>query len=196
MIQALPAWQAGSMALIPDLATERLVLRRWRESDRAPFAAMNADTEVMADLGGPLLRAASDAKFEAFSGFFNTHGYSRWVVEGSLNGSEPIYLGYAGIKPHDESHTLGAHSDIGWRFSRAAWGHGFATEAAAAALHDAFTRVGLTRVLSYTAPDNARSQAVMRRLGLERDESLDFTMPDDVLGEWHGLVWVATAPTT
>ena len=74
---------------------------------------------------------------------------------------------------------------------RSAWGHGYATEAARAALHDAFTRCGLTDVLAYTAPDNLRSQAVMARLGLRRDASRDFSEP---VGErmWRGLVWVAT----
>lgn len=184
------------MADAPTLRTERLTLRRWQERDRDAFAAMNAELPVMADLGGPLSRAESDAKFDAFSGFFDSHGYSRWVIEGSINGSEPQYLGYCGLKPHDETHPLGAHSDIGWRLREVAWGHGFASEAAAAALEDVFTRVGLSTVYAYTAADNVRSQAVMDRLGLQRAEQLDFTIPDDVLGEWRGLVWVATAPAS
>lgn len=178
---------------VPELSTERLTLRRWREADRDAFAAMNAEPEVMADLGGPLSRAASDEKFDRFNATFDSHGYTRWVVEGSLGG-ESEFLGYAGIKPHDESHPLGPHADIGWRLRRAAWGHGFATEAARAALNDGLGRADLEVVYAYTAADNVRSQAVMKRLGLRREETLDFTIPDDVLGEWHGLVWVATAP--
>jgi RimJ/RimL family protein N-acetyltransferase len=74
---------------------------------------------------------------------------------------------------------------------RHAWGHGYATEAARAALSDAFTRVGLTEVLAYTALDNLRSQAVMDRLQLRRDPSRDFTADYDTVKGWRGLVWVA-----
>jgi RimJ/RimL family protein N-acetyltransferase len=74
---------------------------------------------------------------------------------------------------------------------RSAWGHGYATEAARAALNDAFTRVGLAEVVAYTAPDNLRSQAVMSRLQLERDPSRDFTADYDGVKAWRGLVWVA-----
>jgi RimJ/RimL family protein N-acetyltransferase len=80
--------------------------------------------------------------------------------------------------------------EIGWRFVRSAWGKGFAFEAAEAALRDIFVRTELTEVLSFTAPDNVRSQALMRRLELKRDEERDFTVDcDGVL--WRGLVWVA-----
>jgi len=94
--------------------------------------------------------------------------------------------------PRRRDHPLGSHDEIGWRLTRRACGHGYATEAARAALEDAFTRVGLTEIVSYTSPDNIWSQAVMALLKLRRDESRDFTVDDDVAGTWHGLVWVAT----
>ena len=167
------------------IETPRLILRRWEERDRAPFAAMNADAEVMYDLGGPIFRAASDAKFDRYAAAFDRDGYSRWVLENR----EGLFLGYTGVL-HRSEHPIGAHDEIGWRLIRAAWGQGFATEAAKAALHDAFTRVGLKEVLSYTAPDNLRSQAVMARLRLHRDPSRDFTA-DFGAGDWHGWMWVA-----
>ena len=86
-----------------------------------------------------------------------------------------------------EDHPLGAHVQVGWRFVRRAWGHGYATEATLVALDDAFGRAGLKEILAYTAADNARSQAVMGRLGLTRDPSRDFTMDNG----WRGMVWVA-----
>jgi RimJ/RimL family protein N-acetyltransferase len=167
--------------------TPRTRLRRWREADRAAFAALHAHAEVMLDQGGPISRAASDAKFDRYVAAFNRHGFCRWAVEDR----DEEFLGYAGIMPSHTDHPLGPHFDIGWRLMRSAWGQGYATEAAGAALHDAFVRVGLKEIVAYTAPDNVRSQAVMVRLRLQRDPSRDFTADYDGIGAWRGLVWVA-----
>jgi RimJ/RimL family protein N-acetyltransferase len=168
------------------LRTARLTLRPWRETDREAFAALNADPEVSWDLGGPLTRAASDAKFDRYLATFNRHGFSRLAVEDS----QQVFLGYAGVMPRPADHPLGPHADIGWRLRRTAWGHGYASEAAQAALADVFARAGLAEVLAYTSADNARSQAVMRRLGLRREPARDFSHGYD--GKpWRGLVWVA-----
>ena len=168
------------------ILSERLRLRSWRDSDRAAFGALNADPEVSRDLGGPLTRAASDAKLARYTATFEQVGFCRWLVE-DLNGQ---FLGYAGVMPSRPGHQLGGHFDIGWRLVRAAWGHGYATEAARASLRDAFERVHLTEVLAYTSADNVRSQAVIRRLNMQRATSLDHSEP---MGEgmWQGLVWMA-----
>lgn len=146
----------------------------------------------MHDFGATHTRDESDRKFDRYAATFDDVGYGRWVVEGSIDGTPPAFLGYTGITPNrEDDHPLGHHDDLGWRLRREAWGHGFASEAARASLQDAFTRVGLTEVVAYTAPDNVRSQAVMTRAGLRRDESLDFDAHVDGIGMWHGLVWVA-----
>ena len=169
------------------ITTERLRLRPWREGDRDAFAAINADPDVAHDLGGPLSRTACDAKLDRYIGAFNRLGFCRWAIETKAG----AFLGYAGVMPIGSAHPLGEHHDIGWRLSRVAWGHGYATEAASAALDDVFSRVGLAEVLSYTAADNLRSRAVMMRLNLRRDASRDFTLHEERLVPWHGLVWVA-----
>ena len=168
------------------IKTPRLILRSWRDGDRDSFAAMNADREVMWDLGGPLDRARSDAKFDRYVAAFERHGFCRWALEDS----EGRFIGYTGIMPSGPDHPLGDHAEIGWRLVRSAWGFGYATEVAKAALEDVFTRVGLEEVLSYTSPDNMRSRAVMERLGLKRDPARDFSA---VYGSetWHGWVWGA-----
>jgi RimJ/RimL family protein N-acetyltransferase len=169
------------------IETERLRLRPWREEDRDVFAALNGDPDVARDLGGPLSRAASDAKLDRYVAAFKKLSFCRWAIE-TRTGD---FVGYAGVMPVGKIHPLGEHHDIGWRLMRKAWGQGYATEAARAVLDDVFTRVGLSEVLSYTAADNMRSQAVMGRLKLVRDVSRDFTLHDERLGLWHGLVWVA-----
>ncbi len=171
------------------ITTQRLRLRPWREDDRDAFAALNADPEVSRDLGGPLSRAACDAKLDRYVAVFNELGFCRWAIETRAGD----FLGYAGVMPVGQGHPLGEHHDIGWRLKRDAWRQGFATEAARASLADVFARAGLTEVLSYTAPDNLRSQAVMARLQLSRDRSRDFVTYYEGVGEWHGLVWVARA---
>jgi len=169
------------------IETPRLRLRAWRTTDADAFAALNSDAEVMADEGGPLDRISSDAKLGRYRAALARNGFGRWVVEDRVG----VFLGYAGVMPSPAGHPLGDHVEIGWRLVRAAWGHGYATEAARAALDDALERVGLPEVLAYTAPDNLRSQAVMQRLRLFRDPARDFTADYGSQKGWHGLVWVA-----
>ena len=111
---------------------------------------------------------------------------SRWAVENA----DGVFLGYAGVMPRlSGDHPLGAHFEVGWRFVRAAWGHGYATESARATLRHAIDHVGLHEIVSYTSPDNIRSQAVMTKLNLIRDPARDF-VTRTVRGEaWRGLVW-------
>jgi RimJ/RimL family protein N-acetyltransferase len=170
------------------LVTARLVLRPWRETDRAAFAALNADPEVARDLGGPLDRVRSDEKFDRYRATFERVGFARWAID-----ADGGFAGYAGLMPSTAGHVLGPHVEIGWRLVRAAWGRGYATEASRAALADGFTRLRLDEVLAYTSADNRRSRAVMERLSLRRDRARDFTSLHE--GRmWRGLVWAAAAP--
>jgi RimJ/RimL family protein N-acetyltransferase len=168
------------------IRTDRLRLRNWRESDREAFARLNAAPEVTQDLGGPLDRIESVAKFDRYMAAFERHGFCRWALE-DLSGQ---FLGYAGVMPSRHGHPLGPHSDIGWRLVRVAWGRGYATEAARASLQDAFERMRLKEVFAYTSADNFRSRAVIGRLKLQRAASLDYSEPLGA-GMWQGMVWIA-----
>jgi RimJ/RimL family protein N-acetyltransferase len=169
------------------LETERLRLRPWRPTDADAFAAMNADPEVMADLGGPYGREASDAKLARYAEAFERLGYTRWLAE-TRDGAE--FVGYIGLLPVGEDHPLAPSSEIGWRLVRSAWCRGYATEAARAALADAFGRLGLVEVAAFTSAENHRSQAVMARLGMTREPHRDFEHGDPH-AQWKGLVWIA-----
>jgi RimJ/RimL family protein N-acetyltransferase len=156
------------------LRTERLLLRRWRPADREPFAAMNADPEVMRHFPAPLTRAESDAGVDRIEAEFEERGFGLWALEVAASGE---FIGFTGLSvPRFEAHFTPA-VEIGWRLARPAWGHGYASEAARRALASAFDDHGLTEVVSFTSQSNVRSQAVMRRIGLTHDPADDFGHP-------------------
>ncbi|MFY7927465.1 MAG: GNAT family N-acetyltransferase [Oligoflexus sp.] len=171
---------------------ETFELQCWAEIHRESFVEMQRDADVMADLGGVFDREASDAKFDRYRDAWLLHGISRWAVV-SARGQ---FLGYTGVmRRTDLDHPLGSHYEIGWRFCRSAWGKGLATRSALQALHHAWTVLETHEILSYTAANNLRSQNVMSRLGLKRDEARDFTAMYPK-GQWSGLVWVAGRPSS
>lgn len=170
------------MASEPCLRTERLVMRRWQPQDREPFAAMNADAEVMENFPATLSRAQSVAMIERIEACFEHHGYGLWALE--LGEHEPL-IGFAGLSPVDIPVAFAPAVEVGWRLARRFWGRGFATEAAAEAIAFGFARRDLEEIVSFTAARNARSRRVMERLGMRRDPAEDFDHP--LLGEGSPL---------
>jgi RimJ/RimL family protein N-acetyltransferase len=169
-----------------EIVTNRLRLRPWRDADLAPFAAMNADAEVMAHYPAPLARAASDAMVERIGAHFARHGFGLWAVEAP---GVAEFLGYVSLLvpsvPFRFASAQQPPVEVGWRLGRAHWGQGYATEAARAALDVGFGRFGLAEVVSFTVPANHRSRAVMERLGMRRAPADDFDHP--ALPEGHAL---------
>ncbi|MFD7416419.1 GNAT family N-acetyltransferase [Kitasatospora purpeofusca] len=153
-----------------DLHTDRLLIRRWRESDLEPWAAMNADPEVRQHLGEPLSRERSDESVARFEADFDRRGYGWWAVEVRETGE---FIGFAGLDDIDYEAPF-AGVEIGWRLARSAWGRGYATEAARAVLAFGFDTLELPEILAVTTATNLRSQAVMTRLGMTRDPACDF----------------------
>jgi RimJ/RimL family protein N-acetyltransferase len=161
-----------------ELRTERLVLRRWRESDLEPWAAMNADPEVREHLGGVMTREQSDASVAAFESDFDERGFGWWAVEVGATGE---FIGFAGLDQVEEDMPF-TGVEIGWRLSRSSWGRGYATEAARATLTFGFETLKLPEILAITTLGNVRSQAVMRRIGMTlADEFDDPTAPEGPL---------------
>ncbi|MCU1587443.1 MAG: N-acetyltransferase [Frankiales bacterium] len=147
-----------------ELRTARLLLRRWREEDREPWAALCADPVVMEHFPAPLTREQADAMADRVEMHFAEHGYGLWAVD--VDGR---FAGYTGLVWTD---ALGGRDlEVGWRLATWAWGRGYATEAAQAAV-----AVGLdnsSEVVSFTAVTNERSQRVMERIGMRRDGEFD-----------------------
>jgi len=150
----------------PELRTDRLLLRRWREEDREPFAEMNADPAVMEHFPARLTRAESDAFVDRVEQGFADHGFGLWAVEA---GGELV--GFTGLSvPRFRVAWMDAREqpvvEVGWRLRRSAWGRGYATEAARECVRFAFEDLGRDEVVSFTVVGNVRSRAVMERLGM------------------------------
>ena len=174
-------WDAVVMT-VQGLETERLRLRRWKRSDRAPFAQLNADPDVMEFFPSTLTRSASDAFVDRIESTFDALGLGLWAVELRSAGT---FAGYVGLWPADFDAHFTPATEIGWRLAKAHWGRGFATEAARAVAQDGFDRLGLDEIVSFTAVVNVRSRSVMERLGMGHDPADDFDHPR--LGEGHVL---------
>lgn len=158
-----------------ELSSERLLLRGWRDADREPFAALNADPIIMRHFMQRLSRSESDELADEIEEEFRQEGWGLWALEERSTG---IFVGFTGLsRPPFESHFT-PNVEIGWRLARHAWGRGLATEAARVALAFGFEEARLEEIVSFTAVGNERSRAVMRRLGMSHDPSEDFDHPD------------------
>jgi ribosomal-protein-alanine N-acetyltransferase len=152
------------------IETSRLILRPWRQSDLPLFAEQNADPVVMRFLSGVLTREQSDAYVASAERHLAEHGFGKWAVEAP--GVAP-FIGAVGLSWVKFTAAFTPVVEVAWRLHRQYWGHGYATEAARAAIEDGFTRVGLPEVVALTALDNRASMRVMERLGMTRTIEFD-----------------------
>ncbi|HLY35449.1 MAG TPA: GNAT family N-acetyltransferase [Candidatus Limnocylindria bacterium] len=157
-----------------ELRTERLILRQWTAEDREPFAALNADPEAMRYFPATLTRAQSDAMARAVTSVIEQRGWGLWAAE-VIGG--PRFIGFVGLtEPAFEAHFTPA-VEVGWRLAREHWGHGYATEAARAAIDFGFHELGLEEIVAMVGTGNLRSRRVAERLGMTRDPVDDFDHP-------------------
>lgn len=159
---------------VPRIATPRLVLREWRDSDRDVFAEMNADRRVSEFLVRPVTRADSDDMVDRIDRCWRERGYGLWAAERRDSG---VFIGFVGLWPATFDASFTPAVEVGWRLAYAHWGNGFATEGAVAALRFGFEVMGVPEIVSFTAGANIRSIRVMERLGMRRDPYDDFDHP-------------------
>lgn len=157
-----------------ELATPRLALRQWRDADLAPFAALNADPEVMRYMPRCLERSESDALAGRYRERIAERGWDLWALERRDDGS---FVGALGLTVATFPAPFTPCLEIAWRLAKGQWGQGLATEAAAAVLRFGFQTLALEEVLAFTVPANRRSRAVMQRLGMRHDLAADFEHP-------------------
>lgn len=164
------------------LETERLILRRWRDSDHAPFADLCADDRVMRHFPRPLTRAESDAFVVRAEAHFTTHGFGRFAVEVKACKS---FAGFVGLDRPTAPLPFSPCVEIGWRIAFDFQGCGIATEAARAVLDYGLSDIGLDEIVSFTATENLASRRVMEKIGMVRDASGEFDHPSLPVG--HAL---------
>ncbi|MEO1168585.1 MAG: GNAT family N-acetyltransferase [Pseudomonadota bacterium] len=156
------------------IETERLILRRWRDADRAPFAALNADPEVMRYFPGTLTREESDALVDRIVAHFAQHDFGLFALEDKESGA---FVGFTGFQIVGFSCPVEGDIEIGWRLARAFWRRGLAFEAASACMDWIWSTRDVPRIVSFTAEINAPSRGLMRKIGLEHSPDLDFDHP-------------------
>lgn len=174
-----------------ELRTERLLLRQWRESDREPYAELNADPETMRYFVSPMTREESDAALDWARALIEERGWGLWAVE--VVGGAP-FVGFVGLNvPRFRPDWV----EVGWRLRREHWGNGYATEAAREALRFGFEELRLEEIVSFTSVQNTPSRRVMERIGMTHDPSRDFDHPG--VPEGHPLkrhvLYAITPPT-
>jgi RimJ/RimL family protein N-acetyltransferase len=156
------------------LTTGRLVLRPFTDVDREPFFALNTHPLVVESLGSSPTPTESDALVDRFSEEMVREGWGLWAVE--IAGGAP-FVGMVGLHRVNASLPCAPAVEVGWRLHPEHWGHGYATEAAAASLDYGFGEAGLDEIVAFTTTLNRRSQAVMERIGMVHDPSGDFDHP-------------------
>jgi RimJ/RimL family protein N-acetyltransferase len=142
----------------PRLRTERLLLREFRADDIGPELEQVQDPEVQRFLGGVRTPYEAFRTLATHAGHWALRGFGQWAVQRRADGR---FLGRVGLW-YPEGWP---GPEVGWRLGRAAWGHGYATEAARAAIGWAWTARGMTELSSMIVAENTASQRVAQRLG-------------------------------
>ncbi|WP_299195733.1 GNAT family N-acetyltransferase [uncultured Erythrobacter sp.] len=155
--------------------TARLILRDWREDDWEEFWAGTNTPAVMRWLGGVCDSEKREAAQDRLLSYKRDHGHTFWALERKQDGA---ILGFCGLKRCNQEGGPIGMMEAGWRLREDAWGQGYAKEAAIASLDLAFDRFGADEVIALTVEGNAGSWGLMRRLGMQRREDLDFENSD------------------
>jgi len=156
------------------LETQRLIIRKWRDSDLQPMAAINQDPQVMEYFPAPKNLEETRSFIIANMRIYEQVGYCFYAVELKDNHK---FIGFVGLSPVGDELPCGPAVEIGWRLGVKYWGKGYANEAAQAIVAHAFNILGINELVTFTASTNKKSEKLMQRLGFERSEQDDFDHP-------------------
>lgn len=154
------------------LRTPRLVLRRLVPDDAQAMFDLNADPEVLRfTIDKPRASVEEARRFlEAYQAVYRDDGFARWAAIEEATGE---WLGWCGLRRQTDGDV-----DVGYRYRRAVWGRGFATEGARASLAYGFDELRLERIIGVAHIGNAKSIRVLEKIGLRFERS---TTDGDVL---------------
>jgi RimJ/RimL family protein N-acetyltransferase len=164
------------------LETDRILLRRWRESDLKPFAALNSDVRVMEFFPSTMNFDQSKAMVDRIEAGFVRDQFGLWAAE--LKETH-TFIGFVGLSRPTFEAQFTPCVEIGWRIACEFWGRGLAPEAASEVLRDGFERLNLSEIVSFTAVVNQKSIRVMEKLGMKYSAPDNFLHP--ALAESHPL---------
>ncbi|MGI8864074.1 MAG: GNAT family N-acetyltransferase [Solirubrobacteraceae bacterium] len=173
------------MRAAAELDTHRMLLRQWRPSDEVAMGNINSDPEVTRYLNRPVGTAATRAFYAMVLAHWEEYGFGFWAVQSQELENAGAFLGFIGAGHPNFLPELSARVEIGWRLARSAWGRGLATEGAGAVRDHLFEALGLPELISIIHPENARSQAVARKLGMSVSEHVHHPVMDMPVEVWR-----------
>lgn len=167
--------------ITPRLESERLLMREWRDSDRAPYAALNSDPDVMHHFPSMLTPQQSDEMIDRMIYAWGDRGFGLWAVE---RRDTQEFIGFVGLSSPTWQASFTPCVEVGWRLAKQHWGNGFAPEAGLATLDWGFANVELPNdeIVSFATEGNLKSRRVMEKIGMVRDPDRDFDHP--LLPDW------------
>ena len=168
--------------LNPDLfiETERLLIRPFKTEDIEPAFLMDSDPEVnryTGESGNVSIKETEKRIVENVFGDYEKYGYGRLAV---VLKSENKFIGFTGLKYLEDMDEV----DLGYRFMKAYWGKGFATESAKACLNLAFEKLQLNRLIAMVLPENTASIRVLEKLNFEYEKDI---FEDDLIVKLYAL---------
>ena len=156
------------------ISTERLILRQWQESDKLPFAKMNADPIVRKFFPSTLTQKESNSLVNTCHQLIEEKSWGFWAV----TTKDHEFIGMIGIENVLFSAPFIPAIEIGWRIAPAHWGKGYATEGALVCLKFAFLNLGLKEIVAFAVTNNVQSIRVMKKLGMHHDPAGEFDNPN------------------
>jgi RimJ/RimL family protein N-acetyltransferase len=169
------------------LETERLLLRRFTESDVANLHDLDGDPEVMRFINGGKPTPRDVIREETLPRFLRAYerfeGFGVWAT---IERSTGEFVGWFEFYPSKDAGP--EEVELGYRLRRSAWGKGYATEGSRALIRKGFTELGVQRVVAETMAVNTASRRVMEKAGLTYVWTFHQEWPERIEGEEHGDV--------
>jgi RimJ/RimL family protein N-acetyltransferase len=144
---------------MPEVTTERLLLRHFRPEDLGPHRQAVDDDPAVTWHHKRFSLAESLRRWAERLEQWEKGGFGMWIVEERDTGT---VLGHCGLQPLEGTDDV----ELGYYLGRTAWGRGFATECAAATVRFGFERIKLPRIVAVTRVRNSASQNVLEKIGM------------------------------